>query len=151
MDRTSILYQQLKGTLMPLNKSTDIKELKKFDIDLSFGQQWEQYIDEMFSGAKTCEVKTERDKWAKTGNICIESQSYGKPSGIEATEADLWVHNLTVDNELICSLVFPVDKLKEILPQLPKRSVMGGDNNASKLQLVNLVKLMTLLTSPAKS
>ena len=150
MDRTSILYQQLKGNTMPLNKSTDIKELKKFDIDLSFGQQWEQYIDEMFSGAKTCEVKTERDKWAKTGNICIESQSYGKPSGIEATEADLWVHNLTVDNELICSLVFPVDKLKEILPQLPKRSVMGGDNNASKLQLVNLVKLMTLLTSPAK-
>jgi len=24
---------------------------------LSFGQQWEKYIDEMFSGAKTCEVK----------------------------------------------------------------------------------------------
>jgi len=43
--------------------------------------------------------------------------------------------------------VFPVDKLKEILPQLPKKSVMGGDNNASKLQLVSLVKLMTLLTS----
>ena len=53
----------------------------------------------------------------------------------------------TLDNELICSLVFPVDKLKEILPQLPKKSVMGGDNNASKLQLVSLVKLMTLLTS----
>ena len=42
--------------------------------------------------------------------------------------------------------MFPVDKLKEILPQLPKKSVMGGDNNASKLQLVSLVKLMTLLT-----
>ena len=42
---------------MPLNDSNDIKELKKFDIDLSFGKQWEQYIDEMFSGAKTCEVK----------------------------------------------------------------------------------------------
>jgi hypothetical protein len=147
MDRTSMLYQNLKGKIMPLNKSNDIKELKKFDIDLSFGQQWEKYIDEMFSGAKTCEVKTERDRWAQTGNICIESQSYGKPSGIEATEADLWVHNLTLDNELICSLVFPVDKLKEILPQLPKKSVMGGDNNASKLQLVSLVKLMTLLTS----
>jgi hypothetical protein len=145
MDRTSILYQQLKGNTMPLNKSTDIKELKKFDIDLSFGQQWEQYIDEMFSGAKTCEVKTERDKWAQTGNICIESQSYGKPSGIEATEADLWVHNLTVGNELVCSLVFPVNKLKQILPLLPKKSVMGGDNNASKLQLVSLVKLMEVI------
>ena len=127
---------------MPLNDSNDIKELKKFDIDLSFGKHWEQYIDEMFSGAKTCEVKTERDKWAQTGNICIESESYGKPSGIAATEADLWVHNLTVDNELVCSLVFPVEKLKEILPKLPQRTVMGGDNNASKLQLVSLVKLM---------
>ena len=127
---------------MPLNDSNDIKELKKFDIDLSFGKHWEQYIDEMFSGAKTCEVKTERDKWAQTGNICIESESYGKPSGIAATEADLWVHNLTVDNELVCSLVFPVEKLKEILPKLPQRSVMGGDNNASKLQLVSLIKLM---------
>jgi len=127
---------------MPLNDSNDIKELKKFDIDLSFGKHWEQYIDDMFSGAKTCEVKTERDKWAQTGNICIESESYGKPSGIEATEADMWVHNLTVDNELVCSLVFPVEKLKEILPKLPQRTVMGGDNNASKLQLVSLVKLM---------
>ena len=127
---------------MPLNDSNDIKELKKFDIDLSFGKHWEQYIDEMFSGAKTCEVKTERDKWAQTGNICIESESYGKPSGIAATEADMWVHNLTVDNELVCSLVFPVEKLKEILPKLPQRTVMGGDNNASKLQLVSLVKLM---------
>jgi hypothetical protein len=99
----------------------------------------------MSSGAKTCEVKTDRDSRAKTGNICIASQSYGKPSGIEATEADLWVHNLTLDNELICSLVFPVDKLKEILPKLPKKSVMGGDNNASKLQLVNLVKLIETL------
>ena len=127
---------------MPLNDSNDINELKKFDIDLSFGKQWEQYIDEMFSGAKTVEVKTERDKWAQTGNICIESESYGKPSGIAATEADLWVRNLTVDNELVCSLVFPVEKLKEILPKLPQRSVMGGDNNASKLQLVSLIKLM---------
>jgi|TARA_R100001480_G_scaffold2009_1_gene6187 hypothetical protein len=127
---------------MPLNDSNDINELKKFDIDLAFGKHWEQYIDDMFSGAKTCEVKTERNKWAQTGNICIESESYGKPSGIKATEADMWVHNLTVDNELVCSLVFPVEKLKEILPKLPQRSVMGGDNNASKLQLVSLVKLM---------
>ncbi len=145
LDRTARLYLNLKGKETPLKKDTDSKKIKKLDMDLSVGQQWEKYIDEMFSGAKTCEVKTERDRWAQTGNICIESQSYGKPSGIEATEADMWVHNLTVNNELICSLVFPVDKLKEILPKLPKKSVMGGDNNASKLQLVNLVKLMEVI------
>ena len=74
---------------MALNKSKDIKELKKFDVDLEFGQQWEKHIDEMFSGAKKCEVKTERDKWASTGNICIETESYGKPSGLTSTEAEL--------------------------------------------------------------
>ena len=79
---------------MSLNKSKDIKELRKFDVDLEFGQQWEEYIDNMFSGAKTCEIKTERDKWATTGNICIETESYGKPSGLTSTEAELWVHNL---------------------------------------------------------
>ena len=60
---------------MGLNKSKDIKEMRKFDVDLEFGQQWEKHIDEMFSGAKTCEIKTERDRWASTGNICIEIES----------------------------------------------------------------------------
>jgi len=26
---------------MSLNKSKDIKEMRKFDVDLEFGQQWE--------------------------------------------------------------------------------------------------------------
>ena len=39
---------------MSLNKSKDIKELRKFDVDLEFGQQWEEHIDELFSGAKKC-------------------------------------------------------------------------------------------------
>ena len=35
--------------------------MRKFDVDLEFGQTWEKYTDEMFSGAKKCEIKTERD------------------------------------------------------------------------------------------
>jgi len=38
-----------------LNNSSNINELRKFDVDLEFGQVWEKHIDEMFSGAKTCE------------------------------------------------------------------------------------------------
>ena len=127
---------------MSLNKSNDIKELRKFDVDLEFGQTWEKHIDEMFSGAKTCEIKTERDTWAKTGNICIEVQSYGKPSGLASTEAELWVQNLVKDGELVCSLVFNTDKLKDIVKEMNTRTVMGGDNYASKLHLVSLKKLM---------
>lgn len=127
---------------MSLNKSKDIKVLRKFDVDLEFGQTWEKHIDEMFSGAKTCEIKTERDTWAKTGNICIEVQSYGKPSGLASTEAEMWVQNLVKDGELVCSLVFNTDKLKEIVKEMNTRTVMGGDNYASKLHLVSLKKLM---------
>ena len=79
---------------MALNKSNNISELRKFDVDLEFGQTWEKHIDEMFSGAKTCEIKTERDIWSHTGNICIEIESRGKPSGLATTEAELWVQNL---------------------------------------------------------
>jgi len=127
---------------MPVNKSKDIKELKKFDVDLEFGQVWEKYIDDMFSGAKTCEVKTERDRWAGTGNICIEVESYGRPSGLTSTEADLWVHNLVKDNELVCSLVFNTDKLRDIVKEMNPYTIMGGDNKASKIKLVNLKKLI---------
>jgi len=132
---------------MPVNKSKDIKELKKFDIDLEFGQVWEKYIDDMFSGAKTCEVKTERDRWASTGNICLEVESYGKPSGLTSTEAEMWVHNLVKDGELVCSMVFNTDKLRGMVKEMKPYTVMGGDNKASKIQLVNLKKLLNHMLS----
>ena len=39
-----------KSRKVMINKSQDIKELKKFDIDLNFGQKREKYIDKLFSG-----------------------------------------------------------------------------------------------------
>ncbi len=127
---------------MSLNNSSKIKELRKFDVDLEFGKQWEEHVDEVFSGATKCEVKTERDKWASTGNICIEIESYGKPSGLTSTEAEVWVHNLVKDNELCCSLMFNTDKLRKVMKKMKPFTVMGGDNNASKLYLVDIAKLL---------
>ena len=127
---------------MSLNKSSKIKELRKFDVDLEFGQQWEEHIDDVFSGATKCEVKTERDKWASTGNICIEIESYGKPSGLTSTEAEVWVHNLVKDGELCASLMFNTNKLRKVMEKMKPYTVMGGDNNASKLYLVDIAKLL---------
>jgi len=127
---------------MALNESKDIKELKKFDIDLEFGKQWEKHIDDLFTGVKTCEVKTERDQWAKTGNICIETESYGKPSGLASTEAEIWAHNLVKDNEVVCTLLFKTDTLRDIVDKMKPRTVYGGDNKASKLHLVALRNLI---------
>ena len=70
-----------------------VADRKKFDLDLSYGKVREQQVADMLQD-KRIEVKSERGMWMKTGNIAIEYESYGKPSGIDATEADYWFHNL---------------------------------------------------------
>jgi len=65
---------------------------KKFDMDLKYGKVREKLVADMLQDKKI-EVKSERDVWQRTGNIAIEYQSYGKPSGIQTTEADYWFHN----------------------------------------------------------
>jgi hypothetical protein len=93
---------------------------------------------------KKIEVKSERDRWQTTGNIAIEYQSYGKPSGIEATEADYWFHNLCIGDDIFATLVFDTAVLKKIIDKLDNvKSVSGGDNNASRMYLLNLKKLFS--------
>ena len=119
------------------------KDMKKFDLDLKYGQIREDKIAEMFTDKKI-EVKSERGMWMKTGNICIEYQSYGKPSGIATTEADYWFHNLCIGDDIFCTLIFDVPKLKKLIEKLDfKKSVSGGDHNASRMWLVNVRKLFT--------
>ena len=77
------------------------EDRKKFDIDLEYGEIREDKIKDMLTGKKI-EVKSEKGMWMKTGNICIEYESWNKPSGIRATESDYWFHNLCVgDNDLL--------------------------------------------------
>jgi hypothetical protein len=116
---------------------------KKFDLDLEYGKVREQAVADMLQDKKI-EVKSERDVWQHTGNIAIEYESYGKPSGIAATESDYWFHNLCIGDDIFATLVFHTDSLKRIIDNLDyKRSVSGGDHNASKMYLLNLQKLFS--------
>tara|TARA_R100000234_G_C4958443_1_gene160662 strand:+ start:469 stop:876 length:408 start_codon:yes stop_codon:yes gene_type:complete len=120
-----------------------VKDRKKFDIDLEYGQVREKLVADMLQDKKI-EVKSERDKWQKTGNIAIEYECYGKPSGISVTEADYWFHNLCIGDDTFCTLVFKVDNLKKLINKLDyKRSVSGGDHNASRMYLLKLDKLFS--------
>lgn len=120
-----------------------VEDRKKFDIDLEYGQVREDMVADMLQDKKI-EVKSERDVWQRTGNIAIEYQCYGKPSGIAATEADYWFHNLCVGEDIYATVVFKVDILKKIIDNLDSvRSVSGGDNNASRMYLLNLQKIFT--------
>jgi len=120
-----------------------VSNRKKFDIDLCYGKVREKRVANMLQDKKI-EVKSERDMWARTGNIAIEYESYGKPSGISATESDYWFHNLCIGDETFATLVFDVPSLKRIIDNLDeKRTVSGGDNSASKMYLVSLQKLFS--------
>jgi len=119
------------------------EDRKKFDIDLQYGTVREDKIADMLQNKKI-EVKSERDLWQKTGNICIEYQSYGKPSGIDATESDYWFHNLCIGDDEYCTLVFNTATLKKIVKRLDSfKTVSGGDNRASQMYLLNLQKLFS--------
>lgn len=116
---------------------------KKFDIDLEYGEIREDKIKDMLTNKKV-EVKSERDMWMKTGNIAIEYECWNKPSGIKATESDYWFHNLCIGDEEYCTLVFKTDTLRKIVDKLDYfKTVSGGDNNASKMFLVNIQKLFS--------
>ena len=116
---------------------------KKFDIDLKYGKVREQMIVDMLQDKKI-EVKSERDIWQTSGNIAVEYESYGKPSGINSTESDYWFHNLCIGDETFATIVFETKNLKKIIDNLDyKRSVKGGDNNASRMYLLNIQRLFS--------
>ena len=120
-----------------------VVDRKKFDLDLQYGSIREDKIADMLTNKKI-EVKSERDIWQKSGNICIEYESWGKPSGIRATESDYWFHNLCIGKDEFCTLVFKTDTLRKIVDKLDTfKTVSGGDNNASRMFLVNLQKLFS--------
>jgi hypothetical protein len=113
-----------------------------FKFDLEFGvQEGETWFDEIVSNQKF-EVKTDRLS-AKTGNIYIEYESRGKPSGIKTTQADYWVYKVTESK----AIVIKTQELIQIVRQLiiDKKAisnVRGGDNNTSLGVLVKIKDLV---------
>jgi len=119
------------------------KNQKKFDLDLQYGEIREDKIRDMLENKKI-EVKSERGRWMETGNICIEYECWGKPSGIRATESDYWFHNLCVGDKEFCTIVFDTNMLRLIVNELDSfKTVAGGDHNASRMYLVSLQKLFS--------
>lgn len=117
---------------------------KRFDIDLQYGQVFERKVADMLQNKKI-EVKTERDMWKNTGNIAIEFESRGRPSGIASTESDYWFHNLAIGEDILMTLVFPTKILRNYITTNRPRMVRGGDNNTSRLYLINLQELVKML------
>ena len=126
---------------MPLTK-----EKSNFDADLDFGKISEQEIVDMFEHDGRIEVKTERDKWMRTGNIAFEIRYKGNPSGISTTKATWLIQALNYNNQNIMMLTFKISLLKVILKRMVKEKIAeikkGGDDNNSTIILTPIYKLM---------
>lgn len=120
---------------------------KKFDIQLSQALQAEKRLAEIFTVGKIekIELKTETWQWEQTGNICIEYKFNGEPSGIAATEADYWVHELRRDNETLCYLMFPIDRFKKLarhFHDIGNKRAKSGDGGKSEVVLIPLNEVL---------
>lgn len=118
----------------------------KFDIDLSFGNVGEDYIEKILRGNKKVEVKTEREKWKTTGNMVIEYWCRGKKSGISVTEASTWIHCFYYKDIIEFSLIFNVKELKVKIKDLYEKGIAkkskGGDDNLSDILLVPIKEMI---------
>tara|TARA_R100001530_G_scaffold108999_1_gene76466 strand:+ start:336 stop:794 length:459 start_codon:yes stop_codon:yes gene_type:complete len=117
-----------------------------FDIDLQYGQIYERALALILQDKKI-EVKTERDKWKKTGNIAIELHNHAsnKPSGLSITKADYWA-TILVDNYKVQSIhILPVSDLKSRVKDIVRngngRVTMGGDYNCSEIALIPIKEI----------
>jgi hypothetical protein len=118
-------------------------ERAKFDLQLGSAQDDEDRLA-MTLQTTSIELKTERHDWERTGNIIIEYQNDGRPSGIAITEAEWWVHELARGDETVMMLWIRVPRLDEVC-----RSKIGtaadvpcGDGKRGRGILLSLRELL---------
>ena len=122
---------------------------KFYDIDLPFGVKYEGTLSELLTSKtnKLIEVKTERDKWKKTGNIYVEFIWRETFSGLITTKADWWATILTFGGAVEGIVILRTNIMKARVKQLIKDKkaeypVKGGDDNASTGALVPIKELL---------
>jgi len=119
----------------------------KFDIQLAAATVHERRLHDVFTAAKIekIELKSESVLWERTGNICIEYRQNGEPSGIAATEADYWVHELLREDKTLVYLMFPIERLKELARyhiKLGNTYKNGGDRGNIDMVLIPLADIL---------
>jgi len=114
---------------------------ESFDIDLLRGLNGEVEALSVLTGK--LEVKTDFKAY-KTGNLAIEIECRGKPSGLQTTTADWWLFNIRIPRAEPLMLIISRERLKRLATQhIHMNHVkMGGDDNASKLVIIPIQEVV---------
>lgn len=115
----------------------------KFDIDFKDGLIAEKQLMKLIG---TCKIEVKNDFFIdRTGNIAIEYENKGKPSGISVTEADWYAIFLGNTNAEVCVFI-KVDALKELSKTFYMKNGCknGGDNDSAKFILIPWAEIIKL-------
>lgn len=119
-----------------------MKHNSDFRYDLSVGIEYEGVVAQMLN-QKKIEVKTDFIAHT-TGNIAIEYECRGRPSGIATTESEYYVYVIPLGEVRELMVVLKVSELKKIARKYIKKGKvkMMGDNNLSKAVLLPFGSLL---------
>lgn len=130
--RVELTEDQLRSVLAQM--LADSRYNKQFDVKLASGLLAELEF------ARMAELKFEvkhDPMGAETGSMALEFECNGKPSGIEATTADVWVHRFSETGPFV---MFHVERLRDTARQFreahPHRVKNGGDGMRAKVVLM---------------
>ncbi len=113
---------------------THTKARPNFDLDLKFGQAKENELQEILH-CKTIECKTDK-LCQKTGNIFIEFEDAGRPSGINKTKSTYYAICLYKKerNKKQIWILIPTEILKKLMLKYPIKK--GGDNYEARGHII---------------
>jgi len=117
-----------------------VKHTNRFDLDLKFGQSKENELQVAIEGQIEC--KADR-LTARTGNIFLEIESRGKPSGIMVTTSHYYAICLVVEGrKKDIWILIPTRILKKLMKKFPIKA--GGDSWTSKGHIIPKCELLNL-------
>jgi len=123
-----------------------MSKLSDFDLDLAVGHEGEQLVNELLTGGKTVEVKTDL-KWKDTGNLYIETVCWSHNnenwylSGLSSTKAAYWAFVLEG-----ATLIVPTEVLKPAVTARGRAITCNIPPNPSKGYLIKVEDILSTLS-----
>jgi hypothetical protein len=122
----------------------------KFDADLNYGRFHEKKFFETINlPISKVEIKAERNWWDKTGNILVEVERNGKPTGISVTKSKLWVICFTKAKRQYFSIIFKTRDLKKLTHKYKDNFRWCGDGKQTKGILIPFKAIIHDITQVA--
>jgi hypothetical protein len=106
------------------------------EVEFAPNQRFVEWDVKVKRGALEAKYEVKADRLsAKTGNLCIEYECSGQPSGISTTQADFYAYFVIHGSDQDLYLI-PVARIKELVAQGGCKKMSGGDGYRSRFYLV---------------